>query len=135
MPIFFYEDNVAKRAAHLTGGVRPCGIEGNMLCNWILCHEFWSRKLREVIGHWTELLSNESPPYAIYQGINACHQLAVDKRPIMDEPNRWLQQQSGTIAGNHCLLQCAALCRTAIWYRGQPSCCTSCMASIYWLDS
>ena len=28
---------------------------------------------------WTKWLSNKSPPYAAYQGLNACRQLATDK--------------------------------------------------------
>ena len=81
MPIFCYEDNIAKQAAHLTGGAGPCGVEGNMLRNWILCHELRSEKLREETGYWTELLSNGSLPYAMYRGLNACRQLAASKQP------------------------------------------------------
>ena len=40
--IFCYEDNIAKHTANLTGGAGPCGVEGTMLRNWLLCHEICS---------------------------------------------------------------------------------------------
>ena len=69
-----------------------------MLRNWILRHELWSDKLREDMGHWTELLSNGSPPYAIYQGLNACRQLVVSKRSgvrLLECGEAWMRLIAG----------------------------------------
>ena len=79
MPTFCHEDNVVKRALNIKGGARPCGVEGIMLRNWLLRHKIRSEKLRKEMAHWTKWLSNESPPYVAYYGLNACRQLAADK--------------------------------------------------------
>ena len=81
MPKFCYEDNIVKCAMNLKGGAGLCGVEGIMLCNWLLGHKIRSEKLREEMAHWTEWLSNGSPPYAAYVALNACRQLEADKRP------------------------------------------------------
>ena len=45
MPVFCYEDDVAKRSAKLQGGAGPCGVEGTMLRNWLIRHWLRSEKL------------------------------------------------------------------------------------------
>ena len=80
-PIYCYEEQVAKAAARLSGGAGPCGVEGTMLRNWMLRHEVHSERLREEMATWVCWLSNGSPPYAAYRGLNTVRELAADKRP------------------------------------------------------
>ena len=52
-----------------------------MLRNWLLRHEVHSERLREELATWVCWLSNGSPPYAAYRGLNTVRELAADKRP------------------------------------------------------
>ena len=51
MPKFCYEDNIVKCAMNLKGGAGLCGVEGIILCNWLLGHKIRSEKLREEMAH------------------------------------------------------------------------------------
>ena len=62
VPIYCYEEQVAKAAARLSGGASPCGVEGTMLRSWLLQHETHSEKLREELARWVCWLSNGSSP-------------------------------------------------------------------------
>ena len=79
MPVFCYQDNVVKRDVNLKRGVGPCGVEGIILRNWLLRYEIWPEKLRKEMAHWIELISNGSPPYAVYWALNTARQLASEK--------------------------------------------------------
>ena len=79
MTVFCYHDNVAKCAVNFKGGAGPCRVEGIMLRNWMPRHKIRLEKLCKEMAHWTELLSNGSPPYVAYQALNAARQLVADK--------------------------------------------------------
>jgi hypothetical protein len=70
MPISCFEEQVAKAAAWHSGGVGPCGIERLMLQNWLLRNKGSSEWLQEEMACWVCLLSNSSPPYVAYRGLN-----------------------------------------------------------------
>jgi hypothetical protein len=69
------------RAAHLSGGAGPCGVDDTTLKLWLLRHEVSSERLREEMNHWVVWLSNGSPPFAAYHAINLARMLASDKKP------------------------------------------------------
>ena len=52
MPVYSFEECVAKAAT------RPCGIEAEMLKNWLLRHGDHSGHLREAMATWVDWLSN-----------------------------------------------------------------------------
>jgi hypothetical protein len=79
-PIYCYKEQVVKAEARLSVGAGPCVVEETMLWNWILCHEIHSKWLCEDMA-WVCWLSNGSPPYAAYRGLNTVQELAADKRP------------------------------------------------------
>jgi len=81
MPIACYEEQISLRAAHLRGGAGPCGIDGTMLKEWLLCHQVSSERLREEMAHWVVWLSNDSPPFATYRAVNLARMLGADKKP------------------------------------------------------
>ncbi len=81
MLVYCYEECVAKAAAHLSGSAGPCGIEADMLKNWLLRHGAQSEHLRDVMAMWVDLLSNGSPPYAAYRVVNTVRAVALEKCP------------------------------------------------------
>jgi len=81
MPIACYEEQISFRAAHLSGGAGPCGVDGSTLKEWLLRHEVSSERLREEMAHWVVWLSNDSPPFAAYRAVNSARMLAADKKP------------------------------------------------------
>ncbi|KAL7524034.1 hypothetical protein ACHAXR_000412, partial [Thalassiosira sp. AJA248-18] len=81
MPMYFYEEQIAKAATRLSGGAGPCGVEGIQMKNWLLRHEVHSERLREEMAKWVSWLANESPPYAAYRALNCLRELPADKRP------------------------------------------------------
>jgi hypothetical protein len=83
MPIACYEEQISLRAAHLRGGAGPCGVDGIMLKEWLLCHEVSSECLQEEMAHWVVWLSNDSPPFAAYRAVNSARMLAADKKPLV----------------------------------------------------
>jgi hypothetical protein len=81
MPVYCYEECIAKAAARLSGGARPCGVEAEMLKHWLLRHGAHSERLRAVMADWVVWLSNGSPPYAAYRAVNTVRTIALDKHP------------------------------------------------------
>ena len=81
MPVYCFEECVAKAAARLSGGAGPCGVEAEMLKHWLLRHGAHSERLRAVMADWVVWLSNGSPPYAAYRAVNTVRTVALDKRP------------------------------------------------------
>jgi len=81
MPIACYEEQISLRAAHLSGGAGPCGVDGSTLKEWLLRHEVSSERLQEEMAHWVVWLSNDSPPVAAYRVVNLTQMLTVDKMP------------------------------------------------------
>ena len=65
MPIACYKEQISLQAAHLRGGAGPCGVDGTMLKDWLLCHEVSSECLREEMVHLVVWLSNDSPQILI----------------------------------------------------------------------
>jgi hypothetical protein len=45
MSIACYEEQISSRAAHLSGGAGPCGVDGTTLKEWLLRHEVSSERL------------------------------------------------------------------------------------------
>jgi hypothetical protein len=62
MPVYCYEECIAKAAARLSGGAGPCGVEAEMLKHWLLWHGAHSEKLHKAMADWVDWLSNGSPP-------------------------------------------------------------------------
>ncbi len=81
MPVYCYKECVAKAAACLSGSAGLCGIEADMLKNWLLHHGAQSKRLRDVMAMWVDWLSNGSPPYAVYRAVNTVRTVALDKCP------------------------------------------------------
>jgi hypothetical protein len=81
MPVYCYEECVAKAAARLSGGAEPCGVESNMLKNWLLRHGVQLERLRDVMATWVDWLSNGSPPHTAYRAVNTVRTVALDKTP------------------------------------------------------
>ncbi|KAL7530959.1 hypothetical protein ACHAXR_003772 [Thalassiosira sp. AJA248-18] len=81
MPMYFWEEHVAKAATRLSGGAGPCGLDGIQLKNWLLRHEVHSERLRSEMAQWVSWLANEYPPYAAYRALNSLRELPADKRP------------------------------------------------------
>jgi hypothetical protein len=52
MPIACHEEQISIRAAHLSGGAGPCGVDGTTLKEWLLRHEVSSERLQEEMAHW-----------------------------------------------------------------------------------
>jgi len=73
MPVYCYEECVAKAAVCQSGSAGPCGIEADMLKNWLLRHGAQSERLRDVIAMWA--------PYAVYHAVNTVRTVALDKCP------------------------------------------------------
>jgi hypothetical protein len=51
MPISCYEEQISKRAVHLSRGAGPCGVDGTTLKEWLLCHKVSSERLRKELAH------------------------------------------------------------------------------------
>ncbi len=81
MPVYCYEECIAKAAARLSGGAGPCGVEAELLKHWLLCYGAHSELLREAMAKWVDWLSNGSPPYAAYRAVNTVWTVALDKCP------------------------------------------------------
>ena len=81
MPVYCYEECVAKATARLSGGPRPCGVEAETLKHWLLRYGAHSEKLREAMAEWVDWLSNGLPPYAAYRAVNTVRSVALDKCP------------------------------------------------------
>jgi hypothetical protein len=81
MPVYCFEECVAKAAARLSGGAGPCGVEATMLKSWLLRYGVQSERLREVMAMWVDWMSNGSPPYAAYRAVNTVRTVALDKTP------------------------------------------------------
>ena len=71
LPIYAFEENVAKSAAKLSGGAGPCGVDGISLKTWLLKFGAHSTALRDEMAKWEDLLANGSPDYAAYPALNA----------------------------------------------------------------
>jgi hypothetical protein len=78
MPVYCFEECVAKAAARRAG---PCGVDAEMLKNWLLRHGDHSGRLRDAMATWVDWLSNGSPPYAAYRAVNTVRTVALDKSP------------------------------------------------------
>jgi len=65
MPVYCYEECVAKAAVHLSGSAGPCGVEADMLKNWLLHHGAQSEHLRDVMAMWVDWLSNGLRPLGV----------------------------------------------------------------------
>jgi hypothetical protein len=81
MPVYCFEECVAKAAACISGGAGPCGVESIMLKSWLLRYGVQSERLREVMATWVDWLSNGLPPYAAYRAVNTVRTVALDKTP------------------------------------------------------
>ena len=81
MPLYCTDEIVAKAAKSLGGCAGPAGIDGLMLRGWILRKGVPSKKLRIELAKWVELMSNGSPPFALYQVMNKNRVLPADKNP------------------------------------------------------
>jgi hypothetical protein len=81
MPIYCFEECVAKVAARLSGGAGPCGIDAIILKNWLLCHGIQSEHLRDGMATWVDCLSNSLPSYAGYPAVNTVCTVALNKTP------------------------------------------------------
>ena len=81
MPIYCFEECVAKAAAHLSGGTGPCGVDAIMLKNWLLCHGIQSERLCDGMATWVDWLSNGLPPYAAYCAVYTVRTVTLDKTP------------------------------------------------------
>ncbi len=81
MPVYCYEEFVAKAAASLSGSAGPCGVEAKMLKHWLLRHGAHFEHLQEAMANWVDWLSNGLPPYAAYRAVNMVRAVALDKSP------------------------------------------------------
>ena len=66
MSVYCSKDEVAKGANTLGGCAGPTGVDGLMLRGWDHQKGVPSEKICEEIVRWVMLLSNKSPPYALY---------------------------------------------------------------------
>jgi hypothetical protein len=81
MPVYCFEECVAKAAARLSGSAGPCGVDAEMLKNCLLRHGDHSERLRNDMATWVDWLCNGSPPYAAYRAVNTVRTVALDKSP------------------------------------------------------
>ena len=54
MPVYCYKECVAKAAVGLSDSAGPCGVEADMLKNWLLCHGAQSECLQDVMAMWVD---------------------------------------------------------------------------------
>ena len=78
MPVYCYEECVAKAVVRLSGSAGPCGVEAEMLKHWLLRRGAHSETLREAMADWVYWLSNDLPPYAAYHAVNTVWTIALD---------------------------------------------------------
>ncbi len=81
MPVYCYEECIAKAAARLSGSAGPCGVEAKMLKHWLLRYGAHSEHLWEAMVNWVDWLSNGLPPYAAYRAANTVCAVTLDKSP------------------------------------------------------
>jgi hypothetical protein len=81
MPVYCYEECIAKAAARLSGCAGGWGVEAEMVKHWLLRHGAHSECLWEAMANWVDWLSNGLPPYAAYRAVNTVHTVALDKKP------------------------------------------------------
>jgi hypothetical protein len=81
MLVYCFEECVAKATACLSGSAGPCGIDAEMLKNWLLRHGDHYGCLRDAMAMWVDWLSTGSPSYAAYRDVNTVHTVALDKTP------------------------------------------------------
>jgi hypothetical protein len=81
MPVYCFEECFQKVALHLSGGARLCGVEVDMLHNWLLCHGVHSECLCEVMATWVDWLSNSSQTHAAYRAVNTVYTVVLNKTP------------------------------------------------------
>jgi hypothetical protein len=79
MPVYCYEERIAKAAARLSGSAGPCGVETEMLKHRLLRHSAHSERLWEAMANWVDWLSNGLPSYAAYRAVNMVRTVALDK--------------------------------------------------------
>ncbi len=81
MPVYCYDECIAKAAAHLSGSTGPCGVEAKMLKHWLLRHGAHSEHLWEAMANCINWLSNCLRSYAAYRDVNTVCTIALDKSP------------------------------------------------------
>ncbi len=81
MPIYCFEECVAKAAACLSSGTGPCGVDAIMLKNWLLHCGIQSERLCDGMAMWVDWLSNGFLPYAAYCAVNMVRTVALNKTP------------------------------------------------------
>jgi hypothetical protein len=81
MPVYCYDECIAKAAARLSGGTGLCGVEAKMLKHWLLQHGAHLEKLREAMADWVDWLSKCLPPYAAYCAVNMVCPIALGQMP------------------------------------------------------
>jgi hypothetical protein len=81
MPVYSYEECVAKAAPRLFGSTWPCGVEAKMLKHWLLWYGAHSKHLWEAMATWVNWLSNGLPPYTAYRAVNTVCAITLDKSP------------------------------------------------------
>jgi hypothetical protein len=54
MPVYCYEECIAKAAARLSGGTKLCGVKAKMLKHWLLLHGVHSEKLCKAMVDWVD---------------------------------------------------------------------------------
>ncbi len=79
MPVYCFEECVQKAASRISSGAGPCGVEADMLKNWLLRHGVQLEHLCEVMATWVDWLSKGSPPYAAYCAVNTVCTVALNK--------------------------------------------------------
>ena len=79
-------EHVEKVASHLSGGAGLTGFDSQALKGILLAHGQTSQRLRGVFARFIEWLANGFPPWAAYQGLLACRELALGKKPIGIRP-------------------------------------------------
>ena len=128
MPVYCFGECVAKAAAHLSGSAGPCGLDAEMLKNWLLRHGDNSGRLRDAMATCVDWLSNGLPPYAAYRAVNTVRTVALDKTPGMRPlgvGESWMRLWSDcshTKTKVAAMREHPAVCWPSVWHRGQPPC-------------
>ncbi len=81
MPVYCFKECVHKAASCLSGGTGPCGVETDMLKNWLLHHGVQSEHLCEVIAMRVDWLSNGSPPLCCLPCCQHCSHCHPGQKP------------------------------------------------------
>ena len=58
-----------------------CGVSGQQLKEWLLCHKVPSEYLQEEMAQWADILRNHSLCHVSYRALNAGRDLLTDKLP------------------------------------------------------